>query len=254
MYDKISAVVGKLQQRLGDNYEVRIVDVTKNNDTVKKGISVRKNGEKIGRIYYWNGEALDAFLGDVESSPLPDIDFEMSLKKQKDNIVAILINAEANKERLKDMPHRMVEGLDLAVVYKIIFKKDSEGITSSDINNGMMAMLRVTEDELHTIAMKNTKEYYAPDIKSMTETLNDMMKESQDIVEDIPETLFILSNETRQFGAICMLYPEVLKKFCVEKMIDGVFVIPSSIHEVLLMIADKNKADIGYIKRMIKRS
>ena len=59
-------------------------------------------------------------------------------------------------------------------------------------------------------------------LKSMTETLNDMMKESQDIVEDIPETLFILSNETRQFGAICMLYPEVLKKFCVEKMIDNI--------------------------------
>ena len=252
MDDKIGAVVSKLQQRLGDDYEVRIVDVTKNNDTVKKGISVRKNGEKIGRIYYGNGEALEAFLGDVESSPLPDIDFEMSLKKQKDNIVAILINAEANKERLKDMPHRMVEGLNLAVVYKIIFKKDLEGITSSDINNGMMAMLRVTEDELYTIAMKNTKKYYAPDIKSMTETLNDMMKESQDIVEDIPETLFILSNETRQFGAICMLYTEVLKKFCVEKMIDGVFVIHSSIHEVLLMIADTNKADIGYMRRMIK--
>ena len=67
MDDKISAVVGKLQQRLGDDYEVRIVDVTKNNDTVKKGISVRKNGEKIGRIYYWSGEALEAFLGDVES-------------------------------------------------------------------------------------------------------------------------------------------------------------------------------------------
>ena len=59
MDDKISAVVGKLQQRLGDDYEVRIVDVTKNNDTVKKGISVRKNGEKIGRIYYWNGEAAE---------------------------------------------------------------------------------------------------------------------------------------------------------------------------------------------------
>lgn len=54
MDNKISAVVGKLQQRLGDDYEVRIVDVTKNNDTVKKGTSVRKNGEKIGRIYYWN--------------------------------------------------------------------------------------------------------------------------------------------------------------------------------------------------------
>ena len=122
------------------------------------GANLKSLGEKIGRIYYWNGEALEAFLGDVESSPLPDIDFEMSLKKQKDNIVAMLINAEANKERLK----------------------------------------------------------------SMTETLNDMMKESQDIVEDIPETLFILSNETRQFGAICMLYPEVLKKFCVEKMIDNI--------------------------------
>lgn len=37
-----------------------------------------------------------------------------------------------------------------------------------------------------------------------------------------------------------------------EKMIDGVFVILSSIHEVLLMIADKNKADVEYIRRMIK--
>lgn len=43
-----------------------------------------------------------------------------------------------------------------------------------------------------------------------------------------------------------------LKEVLCGKMIDGVFVIPSSIHEVLLMIADKNKADIGYIKRMIK--
>ena len=61
-----------------------------------------------------------------------------------------------------------------------------------------------------------------------------------------------MSNETRQFGAICILYPEVLKKFCVEKMIDGVFVILSSIHEVLLMIADKNKDDVEDIRRMIK--
>ena len=157
MDDKIGAVVGKLQQRLGDDYEVRIVDVTKNNDTVKKGISVRKNGEK-SEEYILEWRSIRSILDDVESSPLTDIDFEMSLKKQKDNIVAILINAEANKERLK----------------------------------------------------------------SMTETLNDTMKESQDIVEDIPETLFILSNETRQFGAICMLYPEVLKKFCVEKMIDNI--------------------------------
>ena len=54
------------------------------------------------------------------------------------------------------------------------------------------------------------------------------------------------------FNKYGFAYPEVLKKFCVEKMIDGVFVIPSSIHEVLLMIADKNKADIGYMRRTIK--
>lgn len=43
-----------------------------------------------------------------------------------------------------------------------------------------------------------------------------------------------------------------LKEVLCGKMIDGVFVISSSIHEVLLMIADKNKADVGYIRRMIK--
>lgn len=43
-----------------------------------------------------------------------------------------------------------------------------------------------------------------------------------------------------------------VKEVLCGKMIDGVFVILSSIHEVLLMIADKNKADVEYIRRMIK--
>ncbi len=43
MDDKIIVIVDKLQQKLGDDYEVRIVDVTENYDTVKIEISIRIN-------------------------------------------------------------------------------------------------------------------------------------------------------------------------------------------------------------------
>ena len=37
----------------------------------------------------------------------------------------------------------------------------------------------------------------------------------------MPETLFVLTNATKQFGASCILYPNVLKNFCKEKNMDA---------------------------------
>ena len=52
----------------------------------------------------------------------------------------------------------------------------------------------------------------------------------------------------------CILYPDVLKNFCIEKNMDGVYMIPSSVHEFLLLVMDKEYVNCGYVKQMIKEA
>jgi len=45
-----------------------------------------------------------------------------------------------------------------------------------------------------------------------------------------------------------------LKNFCIEKNMDGVYMIPSSVHEFLLLVMDKEYVNCGYVKQMIKEA
>ena len=48
--------------------------------------------------------------------------------------------------------------------------------------------------------------------------------------------MYVLSNTSRCQGAACMLYPEVLKNFA-NKIKKDLFILPSSIHEVIILPA-----------------
>lgn len=63
-----------------------------------------------------------------------------------------------------------------------------------------------------------------------------LVKEKQ--VADRME-IFVLTNEKKIFGATTMIYPGVLKEIS-KKFDDDLFILPSSIHEVLLIRADNH--------------
>lgn len=48
--------------------------------------------------------------------------------------------------------------------------------------------------------------------------------------------MYVLSNEQRYFGASCMLYPQALKEIS-QRLNDNLYILPSSIHEVILIPA-----------------
>ena len=54
--------------------------------------------------------------------------------------------------------------------------------------------------------------------------------------------LYVLTNETQICGAACMLYPALLEEFA-ENVGKDLYVLPSSIHEVLLLPTDTRCAD-----------
>ena len=184
MDDKMNDVIDEVQKKLGEEYEVKRVEVMKNNDTKLKGIQVRKKDMNVAKICYWTGESVDEIVDVINSSLFPKFDCKINLEKLKDRIVYTLVNADSNKSRLKTIPYRLLEG---------------------------------TENDLYTFATKNTQKLYALSIMSLTDIVSKIDNQSQEDVSNTPETIFILTNFKKHFRASCILYPDVLKNFCIEE-------------------------------------
>ncbi len=192
-----------------------------------------------------------------------EIDMEdfTDYEKVKDRIFLKLINQEMNETLLKDVPWR--EYLDLGIVYYVSVSTDGCSATVL-IHNEHLKYWGIDEEELYERARENTLSQRKPEILRMKDVIKDMIIEritgSTDILaEDVeydgktkdeieemvneeiekvekqkPMEMYILTNDIKTNGAVCMLYPNVLKDFANEHQLD-LFIIPSSIHEVLLV-------------------
>lgn len=176
--------------------------------------------------------------------------FEMDMPTQKldysgakDNIVFQLINTEQNKEMLVGMPHR--EYQDLSVIYRWVVAMDEMGIQSTMIKNELAEQLGFTEEQLFNSAAENTRRLFPPVVKSMNEVMCEMfMKDGmpQEIAEmmigSIPEEqmMYVITNDRGLQGAAAMLYEDKLHSLSM-KLEDDLYILPSSIHEVLAVPA-----------------
>ena len=171
----------------------------------------------VAKICYWTGESVDEIVDVINRSLFPKFDCKINLEKLKDRIVYTLVNADSNKSRLKTIPYRLLEGTDLAITYKLIIDIDFNATASSDVTNALIEHLGVTENDLYTFATKNTQKLYVPSIMSLTDIVSKIDNQSQEDVSNTTETIFVLTNFKKHFGASCILYPDVLKNFCKEK-------------------------------------
>ena len=146
MDDKMNDVINEVQKKLGEEYEVKRVEVMKNNDTKLKGIQVRRKDMNVAKICYWTSESVDEIVAVINRSLFPKFDCEINLEKLKDRIVYTLVNADSNKSRLKTIPYRLLKGTDLAITYKLIIDIDFNATASSDVTNALMEHLGVTEN------------------------------------------------------------------------------------------------------------
>ena len=121
-------------------------------------------------------------------------------------------------------------------------------------------------------AIKNTWKEYPPEIKKMEDIISEivlgkvtsedddedgliseeisygefsidnvrqMIKEEVDKMRAQAEMdMYVLTNTSRNFGAVCITYPGVLKEFAREHNSDF-YIIPSSVHEVILILGEQ---------------
>ncbi len=155
----------------------------------------------------------------------------LSLAQNKEKIYPRLINRERNEEKLKDLPHRPY--MDLAVIYYAGAKTKEGDLRSAVISRSFMESMGLTEEELHDLALRNLMQgdVLMRDIRSIQLEICGEAIPSED--EWTGEPVLVITNPERPFGAAEILREGVLKE-AAEILQGDFFLLPSSIHEVIL--------------------
>lgn len=249
-----------LEHSNSDISKTNYKQVEKNNGTTLHGIIVRTEASNVAPVIYiddlyakyQNGQhtlasACDQFGMMYKEAKVPIRNLCISLftdiENAKENLSIEMINMKANSNLLKNVPY--IEYGDLAGIYKVHMGSIGEGIGTITVTNDHVAGWGITNEELHKRAMANLeKSEYS--IKSMKDVFmeeiggDDLLGEIDKSQNTMP--LYVLSNRNKLHGASGILRTDLLQSFA-EKMGSNLVVLPSSIHEVLL-IPDQ-KVDIN---------
>ena len=124
---------------------------------------------------------------------------------------------------------------------------------TATIHNIHLDIWDISLTELKETALANPPRLFPPVISSMARIIEDLSQameqesgshpfDKQPGNQELPDPdasapFFVLSNTSGINGAACILYPEVLKNFA-DSMEKDIIILPSSIHEVLLLPDD----------------
>ena len=262
--DFAEAVRTETIKKLGGEYQVTVETKNKNNKAVYTGLHISRKGMEAEPLVYLddyfrqhqNGnmtvpEAAECVVrAGRKKGPSVEIRQFLEYENVKDSIVYRLINTEMNREFLADLPH--MEFLDLSVVFCCLVMEEEDNPAFIWIHNIHMKLWDVTVEELYRAASENTQRLEKPELMNIEEVLYDVLPEegfslnendrsmeektagNNDAASTVP--VYVLSSRKRLQGAACMLYPDLLRRIA-DRMDSSYYIIPSSIHELLLIPA-----------------
>ena len=179
---------------------------------------------------YLQGEELDALVDRVavhyrhHAGDYPDLDSEWFCRFENVSrkIVLKVVNYDRNRAQLEHCPH--IRELDLALTFRILMEHQADKIGTILVNDAMVKEWQVTEFDLFNLAIENMQRIWHPTLEPVRDVL------------DMPSMLsmYVLSNDVRLNGATVLFYTDCIRRFAAKVKRD-IYVLPSSIHEVLLI-------------------
>lgn len=279
----LQTVKEDLDKRLGTDYQITLRAIPKNNGIIRDGVSICRKRDEIAPTIYLNefyirmeegqplSDVLDSIYHLYLSNPgLPYLDSRAlsSYQEIKDRVVYKLINIQANLPLLKKLPH--IPFHDMAMVCYLLMEQKDHGYMTALVHKEHLKTWRIREKELFTAAIQNTPQLLPPMIQPMSEMLKRLAQdafgesceeEALDALLEAAEEhrmqqnpmfpdLYVLTNTAGVNGAACMAYPYVIKNFA-ERLEQDLIILPSSIHEVLL-VADSGSYDYNELSCLVK--
>lgn len=266
-------VVNTVSVLLGDENNVKLHQIVKNNSVVKDAIVISEEGKNISpTIYldsfyeeYQNGRDIHSIaeqIIDINKLHAVNKNFEtedfFEFDRVKEKIIFKVINTDKNEMLLSDVPHREI--YDLSIVYSCFFDDLFYDHATTIIYNKHMNKWGISEDELYEIAYVNTISYLGKCFKTMNEVMVDMLscdtisKETRNNIlnqlvdDDEICPMYVLTNECKLFGASLLIYNDIL--YNMAEKIGDFYIIPSSIHE-LIIVPDGCNMDEQFMLDMV---
>lgn len=258
---------------------VMVHKVTKNNNLVLTGISIRSREVNLApTIYmdgyyndYKNGRPVMEIIAEVErayDTYKVEQDFDVNsitdFNHVQDKICYKLVNRDKNKELLSDAPYLPFH--DLAVIFYVVVSEDRVGTGTVIVHNHLMEMWGNPDiKELYRIAKNNTQRRYKGRVSNMMEIMGEIISHSADnvdpdvvdaffemdsVYEDNMMPMFVATNNKKVNGAGVILYDGLLRTFA-EKIGGDFYILPSSVHEVIFVPANGDM-DARYLIQMVK--
>ena len=167
-------------------------------------------------------------------------------KVTKDGLMKDCFIALANKEGLHD-DIVSDEYLDFAITIRSVLVDDDETLATVLITSPMCEALDIRRGEITTKAVRNLFKTEF-EIKPIFEAISAGLKDFLEDEDDMP--VYVASTKDGFYGASFLLREDLLKKFADENKSD-VYILPSSVHEVIL-IPKCEELDVPYMKFMVK--
>ena len=192
----------------------------------------RTNGQGPERLDPETEKAMAAFLTDYSQA--------------KNALFVRIRNSASGDERVADAPHKDIE--DLTMTYHVKVQIPGEdGIASTLVTNSLLEQYGITPAQLHEDAMRNSQEMMPMKFAPMATILFGVPEEVA--MQDGQLPMMVMTNEEKMFGASALFYPEAMDQLA-EKMGGNYFVLPSSVHEVIVIPNDGN-SNVKDLEQMV---
>ena len=173
---------------------------------------------------------------------------EVLKKIAKKSLFVKLVNTERNESLVEQSISK--EFLDLSAVVRVVLKMDKKGMASMALSKGDAEILGMTEEEIYAAALANTLRLFPPKLMNLGRYVEMSIGVKLPLGED-EVTTYILTNQKEVDGAIYFMSPEVVGAIA-EALEDDLYILPSSVNEVLLVRASELEDGVDKLKEMVR--
>lgn len=266
----IEEVERRVKEKIKGNETITVYIHTavKNNGKERKGITVSEKGIHISPTIYLEeyfqqfqeGKPIEKIVEkilqlyeEVKCSHPCEESLLQNYEELKGKFACKLIHRGKNEKLLNDIPY--VPWMDLAIVVFVLLKVSPYGTATVLVRKEHLEIWGLTEAQLFDEAKKNTPILLPYQFCPMRKLLREICPYAVDEGEEEEESLYVLSNKLRSFGAASMLYEGILEKVG-QKLGENYYILPSSIHEVIVVPESKSpvKQDLEEMVREINET
>lgn len=266
----IEEVERRVKEKIKGNetMTVYIHTAVKNNGKERKGITVSEKGIHISPTIYLEeyfqqfqeGKPIEKIVEkilqlyeEIKCSHPCEESLLQNYEELKGKFACKLIHRGKNEKLLNDIPY--VPWMDLAIVVFVLLEVSPYGTATVLVRKEHLEIWGLTEAQLFDEAKKNTPILLPYQFCPMRKLLQEICPYAVDEGEEEEESLYVLSNKLRSFGAASMLYDGILEKVG-QKLGENYYILPSSIHEVIVVPESKSpvKQDLEEMVREINET